>query len=165
MRGWTGGPRPPAPGSSARGCPGVDDPAFYRLYTAGGEYYPTLIAALAEEAETETGYRRVGAMLVSDDAAELAWIERMARQRAVPAMGEVRRLSAQQAQALFPPLRPELGGVLVSGGARVDGRAICRGAAAGRRTAGGLDLCRPRHAGGGTWAGRWRGRRWPADRG
>ncbi len=108
-------------------CPwvsGVDDPAFYRLYTAGGEYYPALIAALAEAGETETGYRRGGAMLVADDPAELAWIERMARQRMVPAMQEVRRLSAAQAQALFPPLHPRLGGVFVAGGARVDGRAI-----------------------------------------
>lgn len=32
-------------------CPwvsGVDDPAFYGLYAGGGEYYPDLIAALAE---------------------------------------------------------------------------------------------------------------------
>jgi D-amino-acid dehydrogenase len=99
----------------------VDDPAFYRLYTAGGEYYPELVAALADAGETETGYRRVGAMLVSDDASELAWIERMARQRMVPAMVEVRRLSAVQAQDLFPPLRAGLGGVFVAGGARVDG--------------------------------------------
>src|ERR1700761_8637896 len=82
-------------------CPwvsGVEDAAFYRLYAGGGEYYPELIGALAAVGETETGYRCSGAMLVSDDAAELSWIERMAQQRAVPAMGDVRRLSAAQAQ-------------------------------------------------------------------
>jgi D-amino-acid dehydrogenase len=108
-------------------CPwvsGVDDPAFYRLYAGGGQYYPALIAALGEAGETETGYRCSGAMLVSGDPAELGWIERMARQRAVPAMGDVRRLSAAQAQAMFPPLRTGLGGVFVSGGARVDGRKL-----------------------------------------
>jgi D-amino-acid dehydrogenase len=108
-------------------CPwvsGVDDPAFYRLYAGGGEYYPDLIAALAQTGETATGYRRAGAMLVSGDPGELDWIERMAHQRAAPAMGEVRRLSAQQAQALFPPLRPGLGGIFVAGGARVDGRKL-----------------------------------------
>ena len=47
-------------------CPwvsGVEDPVFYRLYAAGGEYYPDLIAALAEARETDLGYRRAGAML------------------------------------------------------------------------------------------------------
>jgi D-amino-acid dehydrogenase len=108
-------------------CPwvsGVDDAAFYRLYAGGGEYYPELIAALAEAGETETGYRRVGALLVSDDPAELAWMERMVRQRRAPAMGEVQRLSEREAPALFPPLRAGLSGVFVAGGARVDGRRL-----------------------------------------
>jgi D-amino-acid dehydrogenase len=108
-------------------CPwvsGVDDPAFYGLYAGGGEYYPDLIAALAETGESQTGYRRSGAMLVSGDPAELSWIERMARRRVVPAMGEVRRLSTAQAQARFPPLRAGFGGVFVAGGARVDGRML-----------------------------------------
>ena len=103
---------------------GADDPDFYRLYAAAGGYYPKLIAALADAGETATGYRRTGAMLVSDDAGELAWIERMARQRAEPAMGDVTQLSAAEAQAMFPPLRRGLGGVFVSGGARVDGRLL-----------------------------------------
>jgi D-amino-acid dehydrogenase len=108
-------------------CPwvsGAEDQAFYRLYAGGGEYYPELVAALADAAESDLGYRRAGAMLVSGDSAELAWIERMARQRATEAMGDVARLSAREAQALFPPLRPGLGGVYVSGGARVDGRRL-----------------------------------------
>jgi D-amino-acid dehydrogenase len=108
-------------------CPwvsGVEDAAFYRLYTAGGEYYPDLIAALPEAGEADLGYRRAGAMLVSRDAWALDWLERSARQRAVPAMGGVTRLSPQQAQALFPPLRPGLGAVHVAGGARVDGRRL-----------------------------------------
>jgi glycine/D-amino acid oxidase-like deaminating enzyme len=108
-------------------CPwvsGVEDAAFYRLYAGGGEYYPDLVAALTEAGETDLGYRRSGAMLVSEDPQELAWIERMARQRAVPAMGAITRLSASEARGLFPPLRPGLGGVHVAGGARVDGRRL-----------------------------------------
>jgi D-amino-acid dehydrogenase len=108
-------------------CPwvsGVEDQAFYRLYAAGGEYYADLIAALAEAGETDLGYRRAGAMLVSGDTQELAWIERTARQRRAAAAGEIARLSAREAQVVFPPLRPGLGGVLVSGGARVDGRRL-----------------------------------------
>lgn len=108
-------------------CPwvsGVEDPVFYRLYAAGGEYYPELVTALAAAGETAIGYRRSGAMLVSDDAGELDWMERMARQRRAPATGQVDRLSPAGAQALFPPLRPGLGGVHVAGGARVDGRLL-----------------------------------------
>ena len=108
-------------------CPwvsGVDDPMFYRLYAKGGDYYPQLIADLADAGETETGYRRAGAMLVSGDTAQLDWLERMAGQRAEPAMGDVSRLSAKEAQALFPPLRAGLGGIFISGGGRVDGRSL-----------------------------------------
>jgi D-amino-acid dehydrogenase len=108
-------------------CPwvsGVEDPVFYRLYAAGGEYYADLVAGLAELGETDLGFRRAGAMLVSDDPQELVWLERSARARRVPAMGEVTRLSPAEAQGLFPLLRPELGGVLVAGGARVDGRLL-----------------------------------------
>jgi D-amino-acid dehydrogenase len=119
-------------------CPwvsGVEDEAFYRLYVSGGEYYAELITALAEAGETDLGYRRVGALLVSGDKQELAWIERMARQRAAVAMGDVTRLSSTEARGLFPPLRQDLGGVHIAGGARVDGRRL---AAALLRAAGSL---------------------------
>jgi D-amino-acid dehydrogenase len=108
-------------------CPwvsGVEDEIFYRLYASGGEYYPELIAALADAGEVDVGYRRAGAMLVSGDAQELAWIRRMARQRGTAATGDVTRLSPREAQVLFPPLRDGFGGVFVTGGARVDGRRL-----------------------------------------
>ena len=108
-------------------CPWVsatEDPSFYRLYCAGGEYYPDLIAALAEAGATDLGYRQAGAMLVSDDQEELAWLERMARQRAAAMMGRITRLAAPEARALFPPLHNALGAVHIAGGARVDGRRL-----------------------------------------
>lgn len=108
-------------------CPwvsGAEDAAFMRLYTGGGEYYPELVAALADAGETDTGHRRAGAMLVAAEPPELAWLERMARSRHVPAMGAVTRLPPEQARQAFPPLRHDLGGVHIEGGARVDGRRI-----------------------------------------
>lgn len=108
-------------------CPWIsaaEDPPFYRLYCAGGEYYPDLIAALAEAGETDLGYRRAGAMLVSGDDEELAWIGRIARQAAAAAMGRITRLAPPEARALFPPLRQDLGAVHIAGGARVDGRRL-----------------------------------------
>ena len=56
-------------------CPwasSVDDPAFYELYAAGARYYTDLVPALAELGETDFGFRRAGALLVSTDPSELA---------------------------------------------------------------------------------------------
>jgi D-amino-acid dehydrogenase len=108
-------------------CPwvsGVEDPVFYRLYASGGEYYPDLIASLAAAGEADLGFRRTGAMMVSNDPRELDWIEQSARARRAVAMGEVSRLSPAEARALFPPLEAGLGAVHVAGGARVDGRLL-----------------------------------------
>jgi D-amino-acid dehydrogenase len=110
-------------------CPwvsGVQDEDFYRLYAAGGEYYEGLIAQLTASGETELGYRRAGAMVVSRDARELDWIEALARRRRAeaPAMGRVTRVTSAEAQALFPPLGANFTGVLFAGGARVDGRLL-----------------------------------------
>ena len=108
-------------------CPwvsGAEDAAFMRLYNRGGEYYADLIASLAAAGETDTGYRRSGAMLVAGDTAELDWLERMTRSRHVEAMGTVTRLDAHEARQAFPPLRHDFGGVHIEGGARVDGRLL-----------------------------------------
>jgi D-amino-acid dehydrogenase len=105
---------------------GLEDPAFLSLYIAGGEYYPSLTQALAEDGETDLGYRQTGAMLVAEDPAELASIEHFARgrQAASPAMGTLTRLSPHQARLLFPPLGRDFGAVHINGGARVDGRRL-----------------------------------------
>jgi D-amino-acid dehydrogenase len=109
----------------------VEDGVFYRLYAAGARYYAEIIPALAEHGETdggpgEVGYRRSGALVVSADPAELAAVEdRLSGRRAeAPEMGAVGRVSPREAQSLFPPLHPDLAGVHIAGGARVDGRRL-----------------------------------------
>ena len=79
------------------------DPHRFALANASARYYPQLIQALAEDGEADTSYRRVGAMLVSADAAELDGAEPDVRALAAqaPEAGPVRRLSAQQARELF----------------------------------------------------------------
>ena len=65
-------------------CPwasSVDDPAFYELYAAGARYYTDLVPALSELGETDLGFRRVGALLVSTDPSELAPAETMLLRR------------------------------------------------------------------------------------
>src|SRR4051794_29428273 len=111
------------------------DPDWRRIADAGARYYPALIQRLAEAGETETGYCQVGALSVAVDESELDHIEQAVRARAAlaPEAGKIPRLSPVEARTFFPPLRPALGAVHVSGGARVDGRRL---AAALRRAAG-----------------------------
>lgn len=110
-------------------CPwvsGADDGPFYRLYAAGACYYPELLTLVGASGDHDLGYARVGGLCVSGDAVELDFIAEYVRSRAAaaPEAGEVRRLSATDTRALFPPLRAGLAGVLVTGGARVDGRRL-----------------------------------------
>lgn len=99
------------------------DRHWFALGNAGAQYYPELIASLTEDGEQETSYRRVGAMLVSADPAELDGAEGQVRALAAQAAmaGPVSRLSAAEARGLFPPLRPDLQAIHIGGGARVDG--------------------------------------------
>ena len=113
-------------------CPwvsGAEDAAFYRLYVEGARYYGELVHLLAELGETDLGFRRVGALVVSDDADELAAFDTvLSRRRAdTPEMGATSLLSPRETGALFPPLRGDLAGLHVAGGARVDGRRMAAG--------------------------------------
>jgi D-amino-acid dehydrogenase len=113
-------------------CPwvsGAEDRAFYALYVEGARYYAKLVPALAELGETDLGFRRVGAIVVSSDAEELAAFDSLLRRRRAdtPEMGATTLLSPPEARALFPPLRSDLAGLHVANGARVDGRRMAAG--------------------------------------
>ncbi len=96
---------------------------------AGARYYGELVPALAELGETDLGFRRVGALVVSNDTDELAaFHDMLSRRRAdTPEMGETSLLSPRETRALFPPLRADLAGLHVANGARVDGRRMAAG--------------------------------------
>jgi D-amino-acid dehydrogenase len=104
----------------------VDDPDWYRLSGAAARYYPDLAAALVEAGEIETGYRRVGALITSEDPRELAAAEKraLARRAEAPEAGDIRRIGNAEARALFPPFREDLEAVHISGAARVEARAF-----------------------------------------
>ena len=101
-----------------------DDAPSYALLAGGARYYPHLVAALGEDGERDLGYAQVGGLYVPDTPSELDATERRVRARAVdaPEAGRIERLAPAEARALFPPLRPDLPALYVSGGARVDGR-------------------------------------------
>ena len=119
-------------------CPwssSVEDPDWYSLARAAARAYPGLIDALADLGETALGYRQTGAMLLAESTERQKELHRQlaARRDAAPEMGQITSLDPDQARDLFPPLRPDLCAVHLSGGSRVDGRLI---SAAMRRAAG-----------------------------
>ncbi len=109
-------------------CPWQDpvDDAAYRLSVEGARYYPELLAMLADDGETETGYARVGALCVAEDAEALEATKARLRSRlaTTPEIGQVAELDAPEPSRMFPALANDLAGLWIGGGARVDGRAI-----------------------------------------
>lgn len=104
----------------------VENDAWYEIAKRSAKYYPELIAELKRDGEYETGYKQVGALLVSKEAEKLDIVEAKLgeKQKEAPEMGEVMRLKGEKARGLFPLLNEELEAVFVSGAARVDGRLL-----------------------------------------
>jgi len=126
-------------------CPWTtpDGNPAYRLGADGARYYPELISMLAEDGEAGTGYQRVGALCLADEAAahsgtgaragggaadriSLRETEAHLRSRLPdhPEIGEISVLPPGGPRELFPPLAGELSAVWIGGAARIDGRAI-----------------------------------------
>ncbi|PLT30492.1 NAD(P)/FAD-dependent oxidoreductase [Peribacillus deserti] len=100
--------------------------AWYQLAKGGAAFYPSLIAELKEDGETETGYSKVGAISIHMEDEKLSAMEERAvkRREEAPEIGDITRLSSIEARTLFPPLAEGFGAVHISGAARVDGRAL-----------------------------------------
>lgn len=117
----------------------ASDGPFYEVSAAGAAFYPTLLEQLAEVGITTTDYRRTGALSVHRDPAVLDEAEQQARGRvaaAGPTAGQVQRLDSAQTRELFPVLAEDLEGLLITGGARVDGRTLRSALLAGARELG-----------------------------
>ncbi|SFK45072.1 D-amino-acid dehydrogenase [Halobacillus dabanensis] len=100
---------------------------WYRLVKGGARYYPELIRQLEEAGEHETGYRRVGAISLQRDEEKLEKTMERAKKRredGAPEIGELTRLSSEEAKKLFPPLADGYEAIHVSGAARVNGREL-----------------------------------------
>jgi len=99
---------------------------WYRMVRLGAKYYPELISKLKEDGETNTGYKKVGALAVSLNSEEMdrMMLNLEKKYEDAPEMGICKRMSGTEAKELFPPLNEEYEAVYVSGGARVDGRLL-----------------------------------------
>ena len=101
--------------------------ALYAMLEGGAVAYPDLVAALAEDGQSDLGYARIGTLCAPEDPAVLAAVERLVRSRALacPLAGAVSILEPAEAQRLFPAMARRRA-LYLSGGARVDGRRLCR---------------------------------------
>jgi D-amino-acid dehydrogenase len=113
----------------------VTDPHWYALSAAGARYYPELVQMLTEDGEGDLSYRRVGALNVPAEPAELDRLEAQVRKRVqtAPEAGAVSRLSPDEARALFPALREGQAALHIAGAARVDGRLLAAAMVAAAR--------------------------------
>ena len=104
--------------------------AFFPLAFRAVAYYDTLLAALAEDGESETGFEVVGLLHVATTEAEavsLPVLLRLIEERrasGAPRIGAVQMLTGDEARALFPALGACLGAIHTSDAARVDGRLL-----------------------------------------
>src|SRR5699024_4653618 len=101
----------------------VDNEDWYNVAKRGARFYERLIHDLEKQGEYNTGYKKVGALSVSDDASELDEIEKRVKRKKkdAPEVGDISRLSSKETNELFPVVVEGLQGVSVSGAARIDG--------------------------------------------
>ena len=122
------------PGQATGAAAGIISPwlsqrrnkAWYALAKGGAAFYPQLIASLEQDGETETGYRRVGAVSAHTDPAVLDLAEERAygRREDAPEIGEILRLSEEETRKRIPILAEGFGSVWIGGAARVNGRQL-----------------------------------------
>src|SRR5262249_37403825 len=102
--------------------------AFFPLAFRAAAYYEELLAQLAEDGETHTGYETVGLLHIAtnaEEATQLPGLLRLFEQRrdaGVKNIGDVELLNANEARKRFPPLGTLLGAISTSDAARLDGR-------------------------------------------
>lgn len=100
--------------------------AWYQLAKGGAKIYPSLMAELEEDGETETGYSKVGAITIRNIDQKLDTIYQLAveRRKDAPEIGEVSRLNPTETKKLFPLVQDGYSSIHVSGAARVKGRQL-----------------------------------------
>lgn len=99
---------------------------WYQLARNGAAYYPTLINSLTADGETDTGYRKVGALSIHTDDQKLDAIVQRAikRRKDAPEIGDIQKLNAKQTKEIFPLLHEDYQSVYVGGAARVSGNSL-----------------------------------------
>ncbi|WP_323678687.1 NAD(P)/FAD-dependent oxidoreductase [Exiguobacterium indicum] len=100
--------------------------AWYKLANNGAHFYKILIPELEALGETSTGYQQVGTIALHETS-KIEKMETIAQNRfpEAPAIERIERLDQDRVKTLFPLVEQIEDALFVSGGARVDGRALC----------------------------------------
>jgi D-amino-acid dehydrogenase len=103
-----------------------DDVDFYRFYEAGYRHYLGIIPELDEAGVKETGYSKVGGLVIAETETEADEVSARLERRiaGAPEAGQMTRLTGRDVQSYFPPLREGLTAFHVSGGARIEARTV-----------------------------------------
>jgi len=119
------------PGQATKAAAGIICPwasqrrnkAWYALASAGAAYYPEFIRSLENHGETDTGYKKVGALAIHTDIKRLEKkVELLNKRKELsPEIGDVELLDAEQTANYFPVLSREYSAVRISGAAKVEG--------------------------------------------
>ena len=104
---------------------------WYHFFLTATRAHERFVQLLENDGEGELGYGVVGELVIApDDPSEerlgkiASELEARRRESGNERIGDVAVLAPDEARALFPPLRPGLAAVHVSGVARLDGRAF-----------------------------------------
>ncbi|MDW0109133.1 NAD(P)/FAD-dependent oxidoreductase [Sporosarcina aquimarina] len=99
---------------------------WYQLVRNGAKHYGTLISELSELGETDTGYRKVGAISLFNDQKKLekAYERAHIRKEHAPEIGEIQLLDEEQTKQYYPLITDGFQSIYISGAARVDGRQL-----------------------------------------
>lgn len=101
--------------------------AWYYLVAQGAEFYQQFMADLqADGYDTESIYQIDGALMIRKDMKRVQRDLEQAKTKEAdaPAMGEVKALTAQQVNELFPHIRSQQPATWVEGGGRVHGDSL-----------------------------------------
>lgn len=110
-------------------CPWISkrrNKAWYELAKYGAANYEQLISNLELDGETDTGYKKVGAIRLHTEQEQLEKLAEIAleRRRSAPQIGKVETLSIEETSSLYPYLQPIYHSLYIEGAARVDGAAL-----------------------------------------
>jgi D-amino-acid dehydrogenase len=100
--------------------------AWYTLVKTAAKNYPQFIRDLETDVDTETGYKKIGALRLHTDQAILKETEErlIERRKDAPEIGRVAILDHAAAREKFPLLSEGYEAVYISGVARIDGRKL-----------------------------------------